>query len=145
MAWPWASSKLDPRTKDRSSTPVVAFTLIELLVVMAIIALMAALLVPVLAAAQERSRRSACAHNLHQIGLAVSLYAADYDGQMTPAYIFLDRPGASRGFPDLLVPYAPDPNIWICPNGYWTYYLERSALLQGRGPLHRCLPLSYSG
>ena len=56
------------------------FTLIELLVVVAIIGILAALLVPVLAKARERARRSSCANNLRQLGTAFSLYADDNDG-----------------------------------------------------------------
>jgi prepilin-type N-terminal cleavage/methylation domain-containing protein/prepilin-type processing-associated H-X9-DG protein len=51
-----------------------AFTLIELLVVIAIIALLLAILLPNLAAARERSRRTVCAANLHALGLATNLY-----------------------------------------------------------------------
>lgn len=61
------------------------FTLIELLVVMAIIAILAAILFPVFARARENARRSACASNLKQIGLAFMQYTQDYDERL-PSY-----------------------------------------------------------
>lgn len=57
------------------------FTLIELLVVIAIIAILAAILFPVLTAAKAAGRKAQCASNLKQIGLATQMYMSDTGGR----------------------------------------------------------------
>src|ERR1039458_9112945 len=72
-----------PGCKGRGgSCPGNAFTLTELLLVIAIIAILAALLMPALATAKSKGKQTACLNNLRQLVLSFQMYSADNDGKL---------------------------------------------------------------
>ena len=73
-------SRLEQSKIRRQSFFNPAFTLIELLVVITIIAVLAALLMPALATARDRSKTARCANNQRQLGVAFSLFLNDNNG-----------------------------------------------------------------
>src|SRR5580658_9638941 len=54
-----------------------AFTLIELLVVIAVIAILASLLLPALAASKKQAIKTQCVNNQHEIAIAMQMYVDD--------------------------------------------------------------------
>jgi prepilin-type processing-associated H-X9-DG protein len=62
-----------------------AFTLIELLVIIAVVATLAALLLPTLARARASAAKAECAANLRQLGGAITLFTGDHSGMYPPA------------------------------------------------------------
>ena len=66
------------------------FTLVELLVVIAVIAILAAVVLPALARGKALGKRAYCQNNLHQLGVAFNLYADDY-GKYPPCFHYGTR------------------------------------------------------
>lgn len=88
------------------------FTLIELLIVIAIIAILAALLLPALGRARDLSKRISCANNLKQCGVAVGHYVSDYNDYLP----FFRMSSPLNSWQKKLLPYVGENrNIFICP------------------------------
>ncbi len=92
------------------------FTLIELLVVIAIIAILAAILFPVFAQAREKARQTSCLSNMKQLGVALNMYAQDYDGALSQTSWEVGSLKSKIHWSYLVQPYVKNLQIFVCPS-----------------------------
>ncbi|HEY3854841.1 MAG TPA: type II secretion system protein [Verrucomicrobiae bacterium] len=120
---------------EPASCTLRAFTLIELLVVIAVIAILAALLLPVLNNAESDSKRASCLQNMKQQEIGFQMYAADNLGRLVQniqqlgpipaigsnAWVYgnmkslIDATNVPEVMAGLLYPYISQPRSYQCP------------------------------
>jgi len=81
------------------------FTFAELMTSVTIIAILGAILFPVFTRAREKARQSSCALNLHNIGMAMRVYATESFGQLPPK---------DNDLWALVPKYLPEPKSLLC-------------------------------
>ncbi len=96
------------------------FSLAELLVVMAIIAILAGILVPVLLQAQEGAKMRSCVANLKELGTSFRMYLDDNNGYSIPGPRTVDwtlrvNPLFQYTKQPPVKPEGHPKRVWICP------------------------------
>ena len=95
------------------------FTLVELLVVIGIIGLLVSILLPTLNNAREQARKTQCAAGLHNLGVAMQIYANE-NRRKLPMHLgngnnwLWDLPFATR---DAIMKAGAERNSFYCPSG----------------------------
>ena len=113
------------------------FSLTESLVVIAIIAILAALLLPALSRAKARAWRTACLNNLKQLNVGVHLYAGE-NGDTLPGtgpVTYMNYRDDVKSYVGLTQPDSAQDRIFACPAD--TFYYDESTAVHVAQGLHR--------
>ncbi|MHC4120335.1 MAG: type II secretion system protein [Planctomycetota bacterium] len=103
------------------------FTLIELFLVIAVVALLIAILIPILQSARERGRRAVCTANLRQLHLAWWSYAEDHDGRIVVIHGQYPKPPSKhiKSWAHKLIWINTDKEFHVEEGFLWPYIKSR--------------------
>jgi prepilin-type N-terminal cleavage/methylation domain-containing protein/prepilin-type processing-associated H-X9-DG protein len=96
-----------------------AFTLVEVLVVIAIVAMLAAILLPSLGRARKKAHATECVNNLRQLGYAVHMYWDDNEGALgalSGIFPTWTSDPTNRAWTQLLYPYVKTTKSYLDPD-----------------------------
>jgi prepilin-type N-terminal cleavage/methylation domain-containing protein len=122
------------------------FTLIELLVVIGIIAILAALLLPVFNRGKESARGASCLNNLHQIGIGLQLYVSDNANLMPTLFDWSTESDTNTPLINqVLFQHVGASNVFRCPSDRRGFFEQTGSsyswnfLLNGKNADHLSL------
>jgi prepilin-type N-terminal cleavage/methylation domain-containing protein len=112
------NTRMMPKTGQKAGLG--GMTMIEILVVMAIIAILAAMLLPAAGNAMEHARRTVCRHNLRQVHLLVMAHASENGGLLPMAQGMMPGQPLPLGQPMRIIAQAistgPEEKVMHCPS-----------------------------
>jgi prepilin-type N-terminal cleavage/methylation domain-containing protein/prepilin-type processing-associated H-X9-DG protein len=101
------------------------FTIIELLVIIAILAILAAILFPIVAQPREPAKVASCLSQHKQLGTGIMMYIEDYDGKF-PMTANLSAPDKTL-WTQAIFPYAKNKKVFLCPQAKRDLFWRKSS------------------
>lgn len=103
------------KTPDRNFNKS-AFTLVELLVVIAIIAMLLAIMTPVINKAREAAKKTICLSNMRQMGIAVLCYHENFEGRFPPSSCHISDENWQQYWLYAISKYVQSGLMFKCPS-----------------------------